>query len=231
MNKKIRILIQELLFSKNRGKTNAQIFNEIYHNGLWRKKFIVDSEYYSGKGSDSQYAIPYAKLITKFIQDNQIHSIVDLGCGDFRVASHFANNCEHYIGIDCVQTLIDHNQKTYCSNNDNIMFLCMDITQNKLPIADVCLVRQVLQHLSNSDIQKVLDNIKNTHYKYIIVTEHLLNCPSSEKNTDKVAGLHTRLFLGSGVYLDAPPFNCKIKSLSKIPYDAKSYLETFLVFL
>lgn len=185
--------------------------------------------YYSGKGSDDTYGIPYAEFICVFLKEHSIKNIVDLGCGDFRVGSKLLDACEHYTGVDCVEELIRYNQKTYGS--DKAVFLCKDITCDELPKGDICLCRQVLQHLGNSEIQKVMENIKKSNYKYVIITEHLLNKPKAEKNLDKIAGMHTRLFLGSGVYLDYPPFNYKIQKLTQIPYDKKSHLEIMLVLL
>lgn len=220
--------IEKIIFINNQTRTNEDIFGEIYKRGLWNENH-AGGGYYSGKGSDDKYGIPYAECICDFCEKHNIKRIVDLGCGDFRVGSKLTGACEYYTGVDCVEELIRCNQKKY--GNDKTAFLYKDITDDELPDGDLCLCRQVLQHLNNSQIQMVMENIKRKNYKYVIITEHLLNNPKAEKNLDKISGMHTRLFLGSGVYLDSPPFHYKIQKLACIPYDRKSHLEVMLVYM
>jgi hypothetical protein len=82
----------------------------------------------------------------------------------------------------------------------------------QLPPAELCLIRQVLQHLSNAQISAIL--AKLGAFPYVIVTEHQ---PADQDfifaNVDKVHGPFTRLFSGSGVYLDEPPFNLNVQLL------------------
>lgn len=227
MFEKIKFIGQYLLFQHNKKRTNGEVFDKIYKKNLWNEKRrkLKKDKFYSGKGSENQYGVPYAKVILKFIQENKIETVVDLGCGDFKVASKFANKCKNYIGIDCVKDLIEYHKKRY--NNEKIRFECLDITNDILPSGDLCLIRQVLQHLSNDEIKKVLENSKK--YPYIIITEHLLNEVCKNPNMDKTRGMHTRLFFGSGVYLDKEPFNQKIEKIYEIPYDNKSHLEMILI--
>lgn len=67
---------------------------------------------------------------------------------------------------------------------------------------DLCVVRQVLQHLSNDQITRVLKRLQP--FKTAIVAEHhparLLR-----PNLDKHTGADTRIEFDSGVYLEYPP--------------------------
>ena len=106
--------------------------------------------------------------------------------------------------MDIVEELVAQNQARY--GNENVSFRCLDLIADELPDADICLVRQVLQHLSNAQIASVLTKLKK--YRYVLITEHypaphLAIAP----NLDKPHGSDTRTFDNSGVYLDAPPFN------------------------
>lgn len=223
---KVKLQIAKLLFKRNRTLTNSEVFSNVYRKNLWRKQFSTGGiNFYSGKGSDEQYAVPYAECIRSFYADNDILSVIDLGCGDFRVGAQFVDVCNHYTGIDCVKELVRYNEQNF--GNDKINFLCLDITKDDLPNADLCLIRQVLQHLSNDDIKKVLEKCQK--YRYVIVTEHLLNHLRQDPNLDKEHGLHTRLFFGSGVYLNKEPFNIKTKKIMEIPYDNNSHLEMHLI--
>lgn len=77
-------------------------------------------------------------------------------------------------------------------------FKCADITKDPLPAADLCLVRQVLQHLSNGEIINVLANLRN--FSQILISEDVPVQPKSF-NRDKPHGPDVRTYYGSGVYL------------------------------
>lgn len=75
-------------------------------------------------------------------------------------------------------------------------------------MADCIILRQVLQHLSNQEIQNIIKKI--VHYKYIILTEHI---PLGDfiPNKDIISGQGNRMKQGSGVHVLVAPFNLKIK--------------------
>lgn len=77
--------------------------------------------------------------------------MVDLGCGDFRVAQLFVNDSIDYTGIDIVAPLIAHNEARFASHN--VRFLCLDIISGELHDGGFCLLREVLQHLSNREMR------------------------------------------------------------------------------
>jgi hypothetical protein len=83
----------------------------------------------------------------------------------------------------------------------------------------------VLQHLSNSDIQKVIDNVKGK-FKYVLVTEHVAKNPTVP-NIDKKSNGACRT--GSGVYLDKAPYSLETEEVLTIPMRKETELRTFLV--
>jgi SAM-dependent methyltransferase len=183
------------------------VFTDIYKRNDWGG---ISGEYFSGTGSIDPSISAYEETIKRFISTRQITEVVDLGCGDFRVGSQIQLPGVKYIGIDIVSDLVERNKKMF--GDDNIAFYCLDIISDNLPGTELCLIRQVLQHLSNEEIAKILKNTRK--YKYVIVTEHL---PPSNlhiiPNKDKPHGLDIRLDIDSGVYLDKPPFNVKISEV------------------
>lgn len=206
-----------------------EVFTKIYKNNMWGG---VKGEYFSGPGSLDPSVVKYTNIIKNFIIKHKIIKVVDLGCGDFRVGRQIIISGMHYIGTDIVKPLVDHNKLMY--SNENISFLCLDIIKDELPEGQLCLIRQVLQHLSNQEIVKILKKIKQ--YQYVIITEHMPD-PLRKiiPNKDKPHGPDIRILYDSGVYLDLFPFNVKI---SKILLDTeiKDYslckgerLRTFLV--
>ena len=205
-------------------KTVAETFAEIYEKNVWGG---AAGEFYSGEGSNEKYSSSYAETVKKFIAENNIKKVVDLGCGDFRVASQFVSGDFHYAGYDVVPNLIEHLNKTY--GGENIEFYCRNIVEDELPDGDLCLIRQVLQHLSNPEIKRILENVKK--YKYLIVTEQYPN-PKKQivPNLDIPHGPDVRLHFDSAVFLDAPPFDLpNVKQLLDVEADEGTRIKSFLV--
>ena len=183
---------------------------QVYEMNLWGDN---NSNFYSGEGSHKATIInPYIKEVTSFLKSfkNPI-TVCDLGCGDFNVGKNLVKHSKKYIAVDIVEDLILHNKKIF--KEPNLEFNCLNIATDNLPKGDCALIRQVLQHLSNSEIQKIV--AKLTDFKYIILTEHL-----PEKiftpNIDIISGQGIRLKKKSGVNLLVAPFNFKVKSTKEI---------------
>lgn len=193
--------IKEIIRDKvNVKRPPRDVFSKIYENARWE----------GGSGSGSMATAitePYIKTITNYLQSVAPNrTVVDLGCGDMRVSKHFLKYCGSYVGVDVVPFLINsHNSINW--GKDGVSFKCLDIIEDQLPEGDICILRQVLQHLSNQQIQKILKNIKKK-YKVCIVTEHQpSDNPDIIPNKDMVQGGKIRLYQNSGVYLDKPPFS------------------------
>jgi SAM-dependent methyltransferase len=94
--------------------------------------------------------LPYVSTISKLAHEENFYGLtfIDLGCGDFQVGQQLLPLCSSYIGIDIVKVLIENNNNKF--KDTKASFLCLNIIEDDLPTGDVCFVRQVLQHLSNS---------------------------------------------------------------------------------
>jgi SAM-dependent methyltransferase len=209
-------------------KDHKKFFSEIYAKGTWGEN--SQQKFYSGTGSDEPYSVPYSNVITKFIKDNNIQSVVDLGCGDFRIGRKITGlNAIQYTGVDVVADLIDFNNKQFGS--DGIKFQLLNIVRDKLPDGQLCLIRQVLQHLSNADIQKVIKKLGK--FDYVIITEHQPVGDNIIPNIDQLINAGIRLGVNSGVYLDKSPFNKRVEELLTVYPKAEknSKIVTFRVFL
>ena len=177
--------------------------NQIYEQKLWGG---IDFDFYSGSGSHNPEIIkPYLDILISFLKSHNKPIVVcDLGCGDFNIGKHLTKYTKKYTAIDIVEKLIDRNKELY--KEDNLEFLCLDISKDQLPQGDCAIIRQVLQHLSNTEIKNVLDKLNS--YKYIILTEHL---PLGEftSNKDIISGQGIRLKQHSGVAISESPFHFK----------------------
>ncbi|MBO6606326.1 class I SAM-dependent methyltransferase [Psychroserpens sp.] len=183
---------------------------QIYEKGLWGRNA---SGFYSGEGSHHPDLVdPYVKVVTEFFQSlDKPPVVVDLGCGDFNVGKQLLPFAKQYIAVDIVEELIAYNKAQFQA--DHLEFHCLDIATDDLPIGDVVIMRQVMQHLSNKEIQQILPKLK--HFKYIILTEHI---PEGDftPNLDIISGQGTRLKQGSGVDVLEEPFSYKFKRSTEI---------------
>jgi SAM-dependent methyltransferase len=187
----------------------ATLFSRIYHENMWGGE---KGEFNSGPGSDDFVGTAYAQVIRDYIRKHQIKSVVDIGCGDFRIARQFITDDIDYTGIDVVPSLIENNQRLY--GKSNVRFLHIDATREPIPDADLCTIRQVLQHLSNEHIRSILDKCK--HYPHLIVSEHILLGEGVIPNLDMQADWNTRIEMNSCVMLDEGPYHAKTELLLEV---------------
>lgn len=181
---------------------------QIYEKHLWGGP---THDFYSGEGSHHpEIAAPYVEAVTAFLKSHeQALTVCDLGCGDFNIGNQLVRHTQGYIAVDIVEGLIERNRRLYKA--DHLTFKCLDIAKDELPKADCVILRQVLQHLSNSEIQNIVNTL--SHYQYLILTEHIPHGDFAP-NTDIISGQGIRLKQNSGVDVLAEPFHLKIKTQS-----------------
>lgn len=157
------------------------IFNDIYINEKWNNK--IKNVPLSGPGSSIESAKNFLHFVDKFIKDNNIKNIIDIGCGDLTWISKsdfFNNDNINYLGMDISEFIINKNKlkfpnKIFCVNN------AIEKFDNS---CELIILRDVIFHLSNQNIIDIFTNIKNK-FKYICIT----NC-RNEINTDNFDKWH-----------------------------------------
>jgi hypothetical protein len=187
-----------------------EAMEQVYEMKLWGGS---SSDFYSGIGSHHPEVInPYIEVVSSFLRSFQNRlTVCDLGCGDFNIGKELVNYTTKYHAVDIVTSLIERNIEKY--REDHLEFQCLDIAVDELPSGDCALLRQVLQHLSNTEIQRIVGKLRV--FRYIIVTEHL---PEGDfiPNKDIISGQGIRLKKQSGVNLTAAPFNLKVKKETQL---------------
>jgi SAM-dependent methyltransferase len=202
----------------------SEAFADIYRSHAWGS--FEDRPFHSGDGSIREEAVgPYCEMIRSFIAANNIRRVVDLGCGDFAVGSRFIGPAVHYLGVDVVPDLIRYNQEHFGA--PGVEFRCVNIIEDQLPQGDLCLLRQVLQHLSNAQILQTLKSLR--HYRYVIATEHVYAGAGLRRNRDKPQGPGTRIPRRSGVFLESSPFNCPAKVVLEVSLAENQILRSVVI--
>jgi hypothetical protein len=207
--------------------STERFFTRIYQQNSWGGQA---GDYFSGTGSaDNTVTDPYVACISTLSRELPLSKMqaVDLGCGDMRVGSRISPLFASYLGVDIVKDLIAHHQNKFGS--PQVRFAHLNIIDEPLPPGNFCMLRQVLQHLSNAQIQKIL--AKLAQYDYVLITEHMpLPHPKMVVNIDMPRNADTRLPLNSGVFLTAPPFNIpddEITTVLEVP-SANGIIRTML---
>jgi hypothetical protein len=160
------------------------IFTTIYENNIWGTNNNNNYSGSSGEGSEIQYNINnYIPFLKKFIIDNNIKSVVDLGCGDFRCGPLIYDDLDiKYTGYDAYKKVVEYNTSNL--NMIKYSFIHLDFCNNKENIqnGDLCILKDVIQHWSLNNIYNFLDYLVfYKKFKYILIC----NCSNQyEDNTD-----------------------------------------------
>ena len=203
MFKKIYLWWKDRHFRHLKKRSPEEIFSDVYKNNIWGGEKGV---FYSGAGTRNPNTSIYIDKLRDFIRQHQIRSILEIGCGDFEIMDKVLAGINiRYEGTDVVDDLIYHNNRTF--GNDLISFKKINAIDQELPSADLIIIRQVLQHLSNAQIVSILSKL--TKFKYAFITEHVPITENVDYNLDKITGPHIRMRVNSGVFIDHPPFNIK----------------------
>jgi hypothetical protein len=141
-----------------------EIFARIYSNMEWGNK-----ETLSGEGTRPEAAEPYVNYLIDFLKSNaEIQKIVDVGCGDWKMWPNNFFSKYKYLGVDIVEKVVQENTAKFAAQDIN--FIAKDFLESSLPNADLLLCKDVLIHLSDSDIEKALVIFKKFRFQ-IIVTD------------------------------------------------------------
>ncbi|ACB93746.1 glycosyltransferase [Beijerinckia indica] len=189
-------------------EARADIFDSIYRHSVWGQ---AEDGFSSGPGSDPEHMSAYLDLVTNYIKANKIKVVHDIGCGDFRIGSRIAARCPDtaFIGIDIVPMLIQRNRIRY-ANLPNCSFDVGDIVEKPIGVADLAIIRQVLQHLSNDSISKAIRNLST--YPAVLIANHDA-LGNAAVNADISDGAEIR---SGKLDLTVRPFNLDIEALERL---------------
>jgi SAM-dependent methyltransferase len=189
----------------------GEAFDQIYRKKLWQQGTSL-----SGLGSEGKWAEDYASFVIDYIRKNGARRVVDAGCGDFSVGKLIMPHCQEIIALDISNEIIFRNRSRF-KEFTNVEFRVANLMNDPIPGCDLLLVRQVLQHLSNEQIESVLRNIEASHARHVLIAEHSVRAEMrNEANTD--LGNHsviTRVAKGSGVDVGLPPFSRQRKVIAE----------------
>ncbi len=178
----------------------SKIFDNIYRKGLWDPVSKKDGT--SGPGSDPKNANEYIVLLQALINILSIRSIVDLGCGDFQIMSQINLGPVQYMGVDVSRVIVERNRR---HQKKNITFFQGDLVDFDYPFCDLIILKEVLQHLPNSDVISLFNKARNKA-RYILITE---DTGGDRENTEIIPGDWRP------INFTKPPFNFPLSPIMK----------------
>jgi hypothetical protein len=182
-------------FSPYKHLAPKAVFTHIYHTNRWGS-----AESVSGAGSELKNTEKLVSALNTSFRELNIHSVLDLPCGDFNWMRLVDLNGIDYLGADIVEALIAQNQNRY-GHFPNVRFKVLDLLADPLPRMDLVLVRDCLVHFSNQNIQKALENIKRSGSTYLLTTTFT----QLIRNKDIITGEWRPVNLQSAPFLLPPP--------------------------
>ncbi len=174
-------------------------FDYIYKHDIWKGG--------SGDGSFAQNTVAYRRKLSQIIKQKDIKTIVDIGCGDWQIMSlvDIPEN-KNYTGYDVANFVIEKNKSQY--TKENVFFKLYDGDFSKVESADLCIIKDVLQHLDNSRILSFIEHMSK--FRYVLIT----NCVENRKELAH-QGINQEIQAGGWRPLDLTqyPFNLKMETV------------------
>jgi hypothetical protein len=136
-------------------------FARIYESSFWSGMGAPRS----GTGSTREAALPYVDQVKKFIDSHKIQSVLDIGHGDWEMWGDYRFVNVAYVGVDVYEKLTDELQNRF--GTSGVQFLPRNAVTDELPNAQLCITKDVLQHLPTTEIKTILG--KMSRYQYLII--------------------------------------------------------------
>ena len=145
-----------------------------------------------GAGSTIKSCEPIIKTLPIIIKEFKIKSILDLGCGDLNWIKHVREiEKVKYLGIDThIHLESIHTTNDFKLIEGNILYM-------EIPKSDLVICKDVMIHMENFQIKSLLESIKQSKSKYILLTNYSIN--NNKRSLKNYAPLNIEL----------PPFSLK----------------------
>ncbi len=191
-----------------------RVFDEIYQTHFWGNG--------SGSGSSPDATLPYREFLTRYLRDNRIRSVVDLGCGDWQFSRLIDWSGIRYHGFDAAKRVVLSNLEEF--SNENVTFSVME-SYEAIPTAELLIIKDVLQHLSNQEINRIVQELI-PRFDRTLVT----NCVPPIRSFFHLSSMFNQdILTGDFRFVDLrrPPFNCEAEMLLEWEINHRNLKDTF----
>ncbi len=148
------------------GKNPKDVFTSHWKNNHWN-----NSESKSGSGSTLKYTAYIRNELPRLLRRLHVKSMLDAPCGDFNWMKEVEFDSDvNYIGGDIVEDLIVGLNGRY--QTDVKKFIVLDVVNDRMPMVDLWMCRDLIFHLPTVEIFKLIDNFLRSEVKYLLITSH-----------------------------------------------------------
>lgn len=148
-------------------------FKFIYENCIWGNNNDPNYKGSSGTGSKLENCLPYVCFLRGWLLGSDVKSVCDVGCGDLR---HFYPLYEgtgvSYTGYDIYDPIIEAHKTVPHYRNDLWTFVTKHCLTDRdtMVSADLLVLKDVLQHWTDSEVSLFLDWATSGKYAHILLT-------------------------------------------------------------
>ncbi len=137
----------------------------------------------SGLGSSASSTVTYRSIVESFIRLNDVHSVLDLGCGDWQFSKliPWDNYDISYLGLDLSRVIIEKNTATFGTERRQFKVIREPSEIFDLGRFDLVICKDVLIHTPNSVANEYVD-VFDAVARYALVTVDAF--PSDRINED-----------------------------------------------
>ena len=158
----------------------------------------------SGPGSEPDYTAGYRAFLATFLRENNIRSVLDLGCGNWRSTQLIDWTGINYFGIDFIHKIVARNRRIH--GTANIKFAQGDVRAFDIPTVDLVIAKDVLQHWPTAEVVSFLGRLRESSAQMAL----LVNCANDDeqpRNRDIALGLFRP------IHLNDPPFSSQLEEV------------------
>lgn len=153
-------------------------FRIVEHAQLDHKKYFDVAQYWerryasgrnSGSGSYGRLAKFKAQFLNDFVSENEIQTVLELGCGDGAQLS--LSEYPEYTGLDISPTVVEQCRRIF-DQDPSKQFYVYDPEKFSPGSfrAELCLSLDVIYHLSNDDVYRLyLDHLFSASSRFVII--------------------------------------------------------------
>jgi hypothetical protein len=140
-----------------------ELFTEIYKNNSWGSPETV-----SGPSSTLERTEEFRAEFPNLLQELEIKSIVDCGCGDWNWMKTVNLTGIQYLGLEIIQPLVESLETEFSA--ENIKFEKLNILQEPPETADLWLARDFLCFYASREIKRFFEIFLESKSKFLALT-------------------------------------------------------------
>jgi len=138
-----------------------------HFESVYQENRFNGGESRSGEGSSLSATSVIREELPKLLQKLNIRTILDIPCGDLHWISQIDKKGASYLGADISHSLIENNKRNYSNFGT---FMQIDAIAEIPPKVDLIFCRDMLVHLPNEMVKRVLANFCKSQSTWLLTT-------------------------------------------------------------